>query len=397
MTPAARIAAAAECLDRIAAGAAAEQVLTTWGRASRYAGSGDRAAVRDLVYQALRCRRSYGARGGGGEVATGRQLMLGLLRARGEVPGDVFTGAGHAPAPLAPAEAEAYAAAPDAGSLPETVALDCPGWLEQPLREAMGADFAGILAKMQTRAPVHLRVNLARATRNEAMAALAADGIAARAHELASATLEAIENAGKIRASKTYASGLVELQDAASQAVCEALPLKPGDRVLDYCAGGGGKTLALAARVPGARYTAHDALPQRMSDLPARAARAGAEVRLADTSEAEGGAPYDLVVADVPCSGSGTWARDPEAKWRLTPERLAALQATQAEILNNAAILVAKGGHLAYLTCSLLRAENEDAIAAFLEAHPAWRLASDRRISPLAGGDGFYMALLTRG
>lgn len=394
MTPAARIAEAARILDRVLSGEAAEQALTGWARASRYAGSGDRTAVRDLVYQALRRRRSYGAASGGGDAATGRQLMIGHLVATGQNVPDIYTGLGHAPAQLAAGEALALASAPT--NLSDGVRLDCPDWLLAPLFDALGADRDAVLDRFRDRASVFLRVNLARVTREAAIASLAAQGIAAQPHHLAKSALEVTVNAQKIRNSESYASGLVELQDAASQALCDAIPLRQGDRVLDFCAGGGGKTLALAAREPKARYAAHDAHPRRMADLPVRAARAGADIALIETDALPTGPAFDVVVADVPCSGSGTWSRDPDAKWRLTPDRLAALRELQAIILKDAARRVSPGGTLAYLTCSLLRSENEDQVAGFLSTHSDWQQTQRRRISPTDGGDGFFMALLTR-
>jgi 16S rRNA (cytosine967-C5)-methyltransferase len=384
MTPAARAAAAIALLDRILAGEPAERALTRWSREARYAGAADRAAVRDLVFDALRCRLSHGVLGGGRD---GRALILGGLRARGEDPAEVFTGGPHAPAPLTAAEA---APPPVPAGLE---ALDCPGWLAPELRRSLGAEFEPVLAALRSRAPVHLRVNLRAATREAAAAALAAEGIATRPHPLAATALEVTAGARRVRQSEAYRRGLVELQDAASQAVAAALPVPEGGRVLDLCAGGGGKTLALAARAD-ADFAAHDADPRRMADLPARAARAGVRVRLISDPEAE--APFDLVLCDVPCSGSGAWRRAPDAKWRLTPARLAELRARQAAILDRAATLVAPGGMLAYVTCSLLAAENGDQVAAFLSRRPGWRVASRRRLTPLDGGDGFYSAHLTR-
>jgi 16S rRNA (cytosine967-C5)-methyltransferase len=238
---------------------------------------------------------------------------------------------------------------------------------------------------------VFLRVNLARGDRAGAVAALDGDGIVARPCDLACTALEVVSGARRVQRSRAYAEGLVELQDAASQAVVAALALAPGMRVLDLCAGGGGKALALAAR--GATVFTHDALPRRMADLPARAARAGTPVTvLADPAA---GAPYDLVLADVPCSGSGSWRRDPEGKWRLTPARLAALQAMQAGILETAAGLTGPVGRLAYATCSLLEAENGAQVAELLDRAPGWRLEAEHRWTPLDGADGFYLALLT--
>jgi 16S rRNA (cytosine967-C5)-methyltransferase len=161
--------------------------------------------------------------------------------------------------------------------------------------------------------------------------------------------------------------------------------------VLDYCAGGGGKTLAMAARAR-LKLFAHDVDPRRMRDLPARAKRAGARVTLTEAPQG----PFDLVLADAPCSGSGSWRRAPEGKWLLTPDRLAGVIAVQAQILDRIATLVAPGGVLAYATCSLLRAENEAQIAAFQARSPGWSLASQRRLTPLDGGDGFFVAVLRR-
>ncbi len=227
------------------------------------------------------------------------------------------------------------------------------------------------------------------------MAALTEDGIATQPHPLANSALEVTGNARKIQMSRAYADGLVELQDAASQAVVEALPLRDRARVLDYCAGGGGKTLAMAARAR-LRLMAHDAAPGRMRDLPVRAARAGISVRLLLPSEVDRAGPFDLVLADVPCSGSGSWRRAPEGKWALTPARLEELAALQNAILRRAAKLVAPDGVLAYATCSMLEAENGAQIGAFLAEEAEWQLLRQHRFTPLQGGDGFYLALLTR-
>jgi 16S rRNA (cytosine967-C5)-methyltransferase len=380
MTPAARLSAAIGILDRILAGSPAEQALTNWGRASRFAGSGDRNAVRDLVFDALRCRRSFAALGGG---ETGRGLILGGLRSAGQDPESFFTGEGHAPAPLTSA---------DAGQTPEGYAAhDLPDWLGPRMEQDLGADFRAFAEALRHRAPVFLRVNTARCALSDAQAALAAEGIETVPHPLSPTALQVTGGARKVAGSAAYADGMVELQDAASQAVVDALPLADGQRVLDYCAGGGGKTLAMAARAR-LKLFAHDADPRRMRDLPARAKRAGARVTLTEAPQG----PFDLVLADAPCSGSGSWRRAPEGKWLLTPERLEAVIAVQAQILDRITALVGPGGVLAYATCSLLRAENEAQIAAFQARSPGWSLTSQRRLTPLDGGDGFFVAVLRR-
>lgn len=390
MTPAARVAAAAEVLDAVIAGAPAEAALTGWARAHRFAGARDRAALRDLVFDALRRRRSALALSGA-PAESGRALMLGLTLAAGQDPDAVFSGTGYGPAPLSGEERVQMA---PGVALPELVALDCPDWIAPALRRALGPDFAAVMGRMRDRAPVFLRVNAGRTERAAAAAALAGEGIATQFARHASFALEVTENGSKLKTSRAYAEGLVELQDLSPQAAVEALPLRPGDRVLDYCAGGGGKALALAAR--GAEVVAHDAEPRRMADLPVRAARAGVRIGTVGTA-ALAGRRFGLVVADVPCTGTGTWRRTPDAKWRLTPERLAELRKIQSAILDAAARLVTPGGHLAYMTCSLLTEENAGQIDAFLSRTPGWNSAEQRLWTPLTGGDGFFSALLTRG
>ncbi len=384
MTPAARHAAAIAILDRVIAGEAAEKALTNWGRGARFAGSGDRAAVRDLVFDALRCRRSYAARGG---AETGRGLILGGLRDRGADVEDVFTGVGHAPAPLN-GEERAGGRAP-AG----LEALDCPDWLAPRLQESLGPDFAPVMEALRHRAPLFLRANLRKATREEAVAALAAEGITARPHALSSTALEVIEGARKVQGARTFTAGLVELQDAASQAVCDLIPVPAGGKVLDYCAGGGGKTLALAARAE-ALWFVHDANTARMADLPRRLVRAGAKATaLAIPADA---GPFDVVLCDVPCSGSGAWRRAPEGKWKLSQEGLARLGRVQDAILDAATALVRPGGVLAYATCSILAEENAGRVAAFLGRHAGWCRTGGCAFTPLDGGDGFFLAVLER-
>ncbi len=383
MTPAARIAAAIEILDAVLTGDPAERHLTDWGRRNRFAGSGDRAAIRDHVFDALRCRRSYAWLGGS---ETGRGLMVGALRAAGTDPATVFTGDGYAPKPLRAEEQPVS----DLAEAPMAVRLDCPDWLFPVMSQSLGAQLEPVLASLRHRAPVFLRVNQARASLDQAEASLAAEAVLTRRHKLAPWALEVIENPRRVQTSRAYLDGLVELQDAASQAVCAALPAR--GKVLDYCAGGGGKALALAAA--GAQVFAHDAAAARMRDLPGRARRAGVAIPRLDPADLGSEAPFDLVLCDAPCSGSGTWRRAPGAKWNFAPQDLEELNKCQDEILRQAAPLVAPGGVLAYATCSLLEAENGDRVAAFQQDHPGWTLMSERRLTPLDGADGFFWAHL---
>lgn len=389
MTPGARLSAAMTVLDAALTGEPLEKALTGWARASRYAGSGDRAAVRDLVYDAWRCRRSFAALGG---AETGRGLVIGGLRARGEDPARLMTGEGHAPPP--PGADEAGRA-----PLPGPEAFDLPDWIWPLWQEGLGDGAEAAARVARHRAPVFLRVNLAQVTRDGAADALRAEGIGTRAHDHVKTALEVTDNARKVARSAPYLRGLVEVQDASSQAAVAALPLADGQRVLDFCAGGGGKALALADRAAQLGWSidlwAHDASPARLRDLPVRAARAGATIRIADADPQSLGA-FDLVLVDAPCSGSGTWRRDPDGKWRLTPARLAELKVLQAGILGAASARVADRGVLAYATCSVLSAETERQVAAFVERHPGWRIEEERVWHPTPQGDGFSLATLRR-
>ncbi len=384
MTPAARVATAIEVLDRVLDGEPAEKVLTSWARANRYAGSKDRAALRDHVFDALRCLHSYAARGG---AMTGRGVMLGALRSKGEDPAAFFTGEGYAPSPLTPTEQAA-------GLEPEGAdALDCPAWLMPSLQASLKEDFEPVLRALQARAQVFVRVNLRKTTVDGAVRRLSEDGIETTPSPLSPTALEVTAGARCLQASAALAEGWVEVQDAASQALVDTLPITDDMRILDYCAGGGGKTLAMAGRVA-AQFYAHDVAAQRLQNIVPRAGRAGVNVTL--THEPAKEAPYDLVLCDVPCSGSGAWRRTPEAKWRLDAAGLRRLVAMQMEILQQAKPLVRRGGTLAYATCSLLDAENGGQIAAFLAENPDWRVSLQRRWTPLDGGDGFYIAHLTQ-
>ena len=381
MTPGARVAAAIGVLEAWRAGQPAEQALTNWARGARYAGSGDRAAVRDHVYDVLRQLGNCRAMGGG---ESGRALMIGLARLTGTDCDLWFTGQGHAPGPLTDAERAVPTVLPDP-------ALDMPAWMLPALSDRAGGDLPDLLVAMQKRAPVWLRVNTRRATVSEALARLGAEGVEARADPRGARALEVVSGARRIRSTGAYAEGWVELQDLSAQRAVEAVDW-PGGRILDYCAGGGGKALAIAA-LSDAVLTAHDAEPARMRDLPLRAARAGVTIATGTMAEVTAAAPYDAVLVDAPCSGSGTWRRDPEAKWRLTPDRLATLEALQAEILDQAARLVRPGGRLIYMTCSLFGLENEAKVAQFLSTHRGWTCLAQRCETPLDASDGFFHAV----
>ena len=386
MTPAARVQAAIEVIDDFLTGRSGEMALTAWARRSRYAGSGDRAAVRDHVYDALRHLRSYAACGGG---MSGRPIMIAALRKQGVDLRGIFTGDRFAPETLSAKEQE-----PNEFNS-EAERFDIQGWL-WPIWCQDLADHAEQAAdNLRQRAPVFLRVNIARTTREAALQKLNDEGINTEVHPFVPTALKVIDGARKVAQSDSYKQGLVELQDASSQASVCALTIRIKGPVLDYCAGGGGKALALAAWL-GKKVHAHDELVSRMKDLPVRARRAQADIVLKTTDQVQQ-TKYGLVFCDVPCSGSGAWRRDPSGKWRLDADQLDNVLKRQFDILSNAADLVARDGVLLYATCSVLERENGQQIDLFLKQNSHWSLANSQQFLPDSNGDGFYFAILQNG
>jgi 16S rRNA (cytosine967-C5)-methyltransferase len=389
MTPAARINAAIELMDRIQSGELADRALANWGRRNRYAGAKDRAAIGDIVYDVLRKKQGCATYGQG---QSGRALLLGHLRASGENPDNYFGKDRYAPSELTETErrfqhemvSEALAAS-----------RDFPDWLWPDLVRSHPAEASEIARCLLHRAPVFLRVNLMKSTRDDVIKSLADNGIKCRPHALSLSAIQVDEGARLIRNCGAFQKGAVELQDAASQAVADMVPLQSTETFLDFCAGGGGKVLAVAGRVSGV-FFAHDVDPQRMKDLPKRASRAGVQVRQVSVDTHTKNQVFDTVLVDAPCSGSGAWRRDPQGKWALTPEKLANVVGAQRHILKKAASLVRQNGYLVYATCSLLDVENQQQTKSFLKDNTDFCLNAERHFTPLMGGDGFYCVVLRR-
>jgi 16S rRNA (cytosine967-C5)-methyltransferase len=393
MTPAARVQAAIDVFDLWqSASDGLDRVLAAWGRANRYAGSGDRRAIADLTYGAVRRLRSAAWVAGAGENPSGRDVMLGSLILDSLILGGpdfaaIFSGVGHAPQPLTPAETARLGQSLDAA--PRAVRLDFPDWLSPHLEPV--PDTA--LETMRQRAPLFLRVNLLRGDRAAAIAALAAEQIIVQPGPLSPTCLVVRSGAPGVARSTAYREGLVEVQDAASQAAADYARVRPGDEVLDYCAGAGGKALALAAAMAGqGSLHVHDIAPRRLAQLDERARRAGVDVVVHHPGRTGALAGRcDLVFVDAPCSGSGAWRRNPDAKWRLTGDQLAAYGQTQETVLDQACMAVRPGGRLVYATCSMLRVENEERVGNFLATHSQFRAGRPpMRLSPADGGDGFF-------
>ncbi len=403
MTPAARIAASIELLAAIVESPSrpADAVANDYFRARRFIGSGDRRAVSDTTWRVLRSHRrlSWWLT----DHATPRLLVAASLLLSGSryaAVADAFSGGRFAPAALTPPEQTVLRRLEgrtlDHPSMPDAVRLEVPDWL-LPRIEAVE------LHALLEPAPLDLRVNLLKATREEASAALAVEGLEVTPTPHSPWGLR-IAGRRQVTTGPAFRNGLVEIQDEGSQVVAAMVDARPGMRVVDWCAGAGGKTLALAMAMQNrGQLVACDVSAARLEGAVRRLRRAGVHnverhlLTAGDTWVKRRAGTFDRVLVDAPCTGTGTWRRNPDARLRLTEADLAELLPKQAAILDQAALLVRAGGRLIYATCSLLREENEDQVTGFLARHPEFTATEGLILTPACHGtDGFFAAVLAR-
>jgi 16S rRNA (cytosine967-C5)-methyltransferase len=431
MTPAARLSAAIELIQTIDdQRVPASQALKEWGTAHRFAGSGDRAAISGLVWDVLR-RRASSAWLMGSD--TPRARLLGMLHIERKLDADSISALcdGSRFAPSALTEAERLALTSNTlAKAPPPIAGDYPEWLDPHLAEVFGDDRAAEAAAMASRAPLDLRVNTLKAKRDKVLASTAHLGTMETPWSPLGLRIELGADARNpgIHAEEAFIKGALEVQDEGSQLAALLSAAKPGEQVIDLCAGAGGKTLALAAMMQGkGRLIATDSDKRQLAPIHERLSRAGIHNCDVRTPKGEGDAlsdiraSADLVMIDAPCTGTGTWRRNPDAKWRIRPGALEQRLKAQAEVLDRAAGLVKPGGRIAYVTCSVLSVENSGQIRSFMARHPdfsivppketvaaLWDKAEDFTAATLqsaegllmtprrTGTDGFFVSVLRR-
>ena len=429
MTPAARIAAAIDVLADIQTNRRpTSEAIKAWGLAHRFAGSGDRANVANLVYDALRVRASAAWLMGDDSP---RAVVIGMLkRFRGHADAEIAAlfGVDRYAAPALTAEEQARLSTGTLDGAPAHVLGDYPEWLDAPFAHAFGEARADEIGSLAARAPLDLRVNTLKAIRPQIMEAIGHFHPDAAPHAPNGIRIPPRED-GRVpyvQAEPAFIKGAVEVQDEGSQLVGLMAGAKPGMQVLDLCAGGGGKALELAAEMNNSgQIFATDNDARRLKNIHERLERAGArnvQVRTptARAPKIEGlSAKMDLVLIDAPCTGTGTWRRNPDAKWRMRPGSLEERVKEQLTVLDLGAPCVKAGGRLVYITCSLLDEENGAQITAFLKRHKGFSVVPPAEAARAAGleklgaftditgqgllltpkrtgTDGFFVAVLTK-
>jgi len=430
VTPAARLQATLDLLSELAgAERTADAVIAAWFRARRQIDDHSRGAILEMLHALLSHHARLGwwlARHGRNDTPRNR-LVAWLALAEGTTPDQMkrlFSGAKYAPDALTEAErtlvVKLHGGKIDHPAMPEEVRLECPDWAAEGFRRRFGEEFEAEMAAMLTPPPLDLRVNTLKATPEAILRQLQGLGLPAEASKVAPHGIRVRERLSLARL-PGLKTGEIEIQDEGSQLVALLMEARPGDRVVDFCAGAGGKTLAIAAQMLNkGRIIACDVSEGRLKRCAERAKRAGlqnAETRVL-TSETDRWVKrhkgsFDRVLVDAPCSGTGTWRRNPDARWRTPEEKgIEALLALQGRILASAARLVKPGGRLVYATCSMMADENEDQVAAFLAAHPAFSVVPLAKVAPQLTGsahpdflsltparndtDGFFAAVLQR-
>ncbi|MES2751455.1 MAG: RsmB/NOP family class I SAM-dependent RNA methyltransferase [Pseudomonadota bacterium] len=406
MIPAARLSAAIEVLSAIdAQRIPAQNALKDWGTAHRFAGSGDRAAIAGLVFDVLRRRASSAWLM---DADTPRARLLGMLRLERGLDTDAVAalcdGARFAPEPLTDAERAALTSRALDGAPPH-VAGDFPEWLDPHLAAVFGDARVAEATAMASRAPLDLRVNTLKAKREKVLASMAHLGVRLSPWSPMGLRIDLGADARNpgIHSEEDFIKGAVEVQDEGSQLAALLTGAKPGEQVIDLCAGAGGKTLALAAMMQGkGRLIATDHDKRQLAPIHERLSRAG--VHNADVRTPKGPddtlndikATADLVVIDAPCTGTGTWRRNPDAKWRMRPGALEVRIKDQIAVLDRAAALAKPGGRIAYITCSVLPQENNEQVSRFMIRHPEFAVVPPSQVASVLWdrADDFIAATL---
>lgn len=404
MRVSARFRAAQEILDLLLTREMSSKTIINWERGNKFAGSKDRKNIRDIVFHCLRNKRYFLYWWGKAKRdSAGRKLVLSYIVDRFgsdslDRENDFFGIKDFDFLPLSDSEneilSENWLKRVEINEDP--IKYSYPDFLDRDLKISLNGDFSKVMEMLSTRAPVYLRANKIKISTSNLIKKLHIEGFEVEQNSKNMDILKVLNEPKKMKLSSLFLEGAFEFQDLGSQNIGHRIPVTEGMKILDFCAGGGGKSLALASKFCNRiKLHAYDINSTRLESFKLRAKRSGAQIKFLN-KESVFNETYDLILVDVPCSGTGTWRRDPFAKWNLNSSNLQKISEIQMDILEKVSSQVERGGSICYITCSLLKKENEENISVFLKKDNRYEAGMYHQVSPLEGGDGFFMALLNK-
>ncbi len=395
----ARANAAISILDNFLVGQNLNSILLRWAKNNRYAGSSDREAIRNIVFDVLRVKKTLtSVLEKEKQPINGRGLVFLHSVFYALNLNDIFTGRKYGPEKLTFFEKEFSKISKENINGCFGITDNIPGFLIAEFKRSLGKKFEKVMRLLEKRAPISIRVNPLKSDISSLLECLSSEGIEGKKSKRVRYGIDIIGNPRRLTQIQAFKDGYFEVQDLHSQKIIEDLPLNEHTKVLDYCAGAGGKILGIACSLKGnGKFYIHDINERKLKEANLRAEKAGVKFKRLETKNLQKYyCSFDYIIADVPCSGSGAWRRNPQQKWRITPESLNEILTRQTVILDEAKDLLKKNGYIFYITCSLLKIENEEVIQKFIINNKYFRLVNKKNVTIDNYGDGFFCAVLQK-
>ena len=386
-------------LDEFLAGQNLNAILSRWAKSNRYAGSSDREAIRNIVFDILRVKKTFTFILRKEKQLTNGRALVFLYAVLHSMPlNDIFTGQKYGPDKLNVYEKEFFEIAKKNNDRCFELVDNIPDFLIAEFKRSLRSKFNNVMRLLEKRAPVSIRVNSLKSDMSSILEVLSLEGIDGKISQKVRYGIEIVGNPRRLTQIQIFKDGYFEVQDLHSQKIIEGLPINEDTNILDYCAGAGGKILGIACLLKGnGRFFVHDIDKNKLIEADLRAERAGIKLKRFNSDNMQmHHNSFEYILADVPCSGSGAWRRNPQQKWRITPDSLKEILNRQITILNEVKDLVKKSGFLFYITCSFLKIENEDVVDKFLIQNKNFSLSNKKNIFIDAHGDGFFCAALQK-
>ena len=391
--------AAISILDEFLDGQNLNSILSNWTKNNRYAGSSDRESIRNIVFDILRVKKTFtSVLEKEKQPINGRALVFLHSVFYALNLNDIFTGQKYGPEKLSIFEKEFSKISKENIKECFGVVDNIPDFLTAEFKRSLGRKFKNAMRLLEKRAPISIRVNPLKSDISSILESLSLEGIEGKKSKIVRYGIDIIGNPRRLTQIQAFKDGCFEVQDLHSQKIIEDLPVNEHAKVLDYCAGAGGKILSIACSLNGnGKFYIHDIDKRKLKEADLRAKRAGVKFKRLEVENLQKYCySFDSVIADVPCSGSGAWRRNPQQKWRITPESLNEILIRQTIILNEVKDLIKKNGYIFYITCSVLKIENEEVIYKFLMENKHFRLLNKKDVAIDNHGDGFFCAVLQK-